>query len=641
MDARLAAESAANAGTAATDDGAATESTKPHDRWDAIDPGDSSGAIILIADDNPRNVDILVRLLSVRGYEAAVASSGERALELARRLQPDLILLDVEMPGMSGFNVCRILSAQPDTQHIPVIFVTGHTGTVAAALDAGAVDFIAKPVQAAELYARVGTRLRMETLRRELRAANDALLSANATLEDRVAQRTAQLETANGELRREIEARQIIAERLTYLSEHDPLTRLLNRRTFADSSVSMLTSDDTGAVYLRVELDRMDLILTRHGESTGETALAALSAAVRSCVGPAWVAGRADDRAIGLLRTGDPGDIDAPALASAIIARFDARMDKSLTGMDCRAVIGIVETQSLDANLHDMDAAAARVVEQAREAGTSVLRSTDEMVHSKNSALWVDRMITAMENDHFVLFGQPLRGLGARRGGESYELLIRWRDPATGDVIAPGMFLPVAERHRMMPQVDRWAVNKAIEMLNTNVVPANARAGVNLSGQSLTEHDFAGWLLDAVSRLERPGSNLIFEVTEQSAVRHVDQVHDLFGRLHKLGHRLALDDFGTDYASYSYLKQMPVDSLKIDRSFVSEMVNEPISGELVRSMNELGHALGLTTIAEGVETAEVLRAIEAMGVDFAQGWHIGRPKDLSANDSATPPVNPT
>lgn len=606
--------------------GAATESP----RWSPLDvTTDIEGALILVVDDNPRNVDVLVKLLSVKGYEPAVASSGERAIELAGKLQPSLILLDVEMPGMSGFNVCRILTSQPSTQHIPIIFVTGHTGQVAAALEAGAVDFIPKPVQAADLYARVGTRLRMEALQQELRQANQALTEANAHLEDRVAERTKELEFANGELTSEINLRQLISDRLNYISTHDPLTRLPNVKTFADSVIELTASTTQSVAYLRFEIDRLDLVLARQGERMVDLVFTILSSAVRPQLTEHWIAGRVDDRSIAMVSPAADRTA-AEAQARAVIHKFQEGASDQNAGIECQIIAGITVAEDLDCSLSDLDHAARQAIAEGTESRAQVVVSkADDLLVSRDIHLWLDRIVEGMANDHFTLYAQPVVGLGSLAGRNSFELLMRWCNPQTQEIVPPGLFLPIAERHRLMGELDRWAVTTAIRKLNAHVVAPGTSVAVNLSGQSLSEIGFGEWLLDAVSRLEVPNAHLIFEITEQSAVRHIDRVHDLFSRLHRLGHRLALDDFGTGFASYSYLKAMPVDALKIDRSFIAEICVDPVSAEMVRSMNELGHALGLTTVAEGVENQEILDHIQLLGLDFAQGWHLGRPAPLA------------
>jgi EAL domain-containing protein (putative c-di-GMP-specific phosphodiesterase class I)/CheY-like chemotaxis protein len=601
-------------------------------RWSPLDvTTDIEGALILVVDDNPRNVDVLIKLLAVKGYEPAVASSGERAIELAGKLQPALILLDVEMPGMSGFNVCRILTSQPLTQHIPIIFVTGHTGQVAAALEAGAVDFIPKPVQAADLYAGVGTRLRMEALQQELRHANQALTEANAHLEDRVAARTQELEIANGELTSEINLRQLVSDRLNYLTTHDPLTRLPNAKTFADSVIELTGSGSASAAYLRFEIDRLDLVVARQGERMVELVFTMLSSAIRAQPGDGWIAGRVDDRSIALISASADREV-AEVQARSIIARFEAALVEQNTGIECQIIAGITVAEDTDCSLSDLDHAARQAIAEGTESRAQVVFSrADDLLVSRDIHMWLDRIVDGIANDHFTLFGQPVVGLGALAGRRSFELLMRWRDPETDEIAPPGRFLPIAERHRLMGELDRWAVCTAIDTLNAGFLASGTSLAVNLSGQSLSEIGFGEWLLEAVSRLTVPHAHLIFEITEQSAVRHIDRVHDLFSRLHRLGHRLALDDFGTGFASYSYLKAMPVDALKIDRSFIAEVCTDPVSAEMVRSMNELGHALGLTTVAEGVENQAVLDQIQELGLDFAQGWHLGRPAPLQAN----------
>lgn len=586
------------------------------------------GALILVVDDNPRNVDVLVKLLSVRGYEPAVASSGERAIDLAHALQPDLILLDVEMPGMSGFNVCRILTAQPETQHIPIIFVTGHTDHVAKALEAGAVDFIAKPVQAADLYARVGTRLRVDALQAELRDANQKLIEANTLLEERVAERTAELQIVNRDLRKEIDLRQLVSERLDFLTTHDSVTRLPNPATFADQVLEVYAGRPSQIGFLRIEVDHLNLFLARHGDRSNDNLFSLLSSAVRSVCPAHWLPGRLDPRSICAIAAIADKD-EAEILAERVAARFDELLASQFTDTNCRALVGVVTVEGDEFSLGDLSRIAEEAVDEAAESGQPiVVAKVESVVGSKEAALWLDRIIEGIDANHFVLYGQPIRGLGQYAGQSKYELLMRWQNPETGDITPPGAFLNVAERHRLMPQLDRWAVGEALRLLNLRRLTPGTTLALNLSGQSLSEVGFGDWLLEAIAPVASTPYRLAFEITEQQAVRQIDMVQGLFVRLREEGHLLSLDDFGTGFASYSYLKAIPVDLLKIDRSFIIDICTDAASAEMVRSMTQLGHALGMATVAEGVETADMMEAARALGVDYVQGWHIGRPASI-------------
>ena len=244
--------------------------------------------------------------------------------------------------------------------------------------------------------------------------------------------------------------------------------------------------------------------------------------------------------------------------------------------------------EDLDCSLSDLDHAARQAIAEGTESRAQVVVSkADDLLVSRDIHLWLDRIVEGMANDHFTLYAQPVVGLGSLAGRNSFELLMRWCNPQTQEIVPPGLFLPIAERHRLMGELDRWAVTTAIRKLNAHVVAPGTSVAVNLSGQSLSEIGFGEWLLDAVSRLEVPNAHLIFEITEQSAVRHIDRVHDLFSRLHRLGHRLALDDFGTGFASYRYLKASPLDSLNIYRSVIPEILFHPLAADLTGTTDQL------------------------------------------------------
>lgn len=588
--------------------------------------------VILVVDDDARNVDVLVRLLGVKGYEPAVASSGERAIDLANRLRPNLILLDVEMPDLSGFDVCRLLKSKPETADIPIIFVTGHAEQVGLALEVGAVDFIPKPVQAAELFARVETRLRVQRLQLDLQQANEALSVANSTLEERVAERTVAIENANRELKAEIELRQMVSNRLDFLTRHDPTTRLLNRVAFDEAASEALTTECESGAFLRLELENLELLYSTRGHTTIEIVLGLAASAIRTTTGHDVIAGHIDSDGIGVLL---PGLGEGPALhlADQILDRLESTIAEQLPGIGIHGRIGVATCLGPEIDFGDIRNIARAAVEQARAEGVRCGHAIGaDLTTPSETALWVERIRTALINDDFVLFGQPIAPVSDPSDVSSYEALLRWRSPETGQIEGPAAFLTIAQTHNLMPEIDRWAVRAAIRLLTNGPLPATARLGVNLSGQGLNERGFADWMLSTLRQSGVDPARLIFEITEQTAVRHFDQVASLCSTLRSLGYRVALDDFGTGFASYSYLRNLRVDVLKIDRSFITDVCVDEVSAELVRSMAELGRALGMTTVAEGVETEAVMRMVAELGVDLVQGWHLGRPAPFERDE---------
>ena len=245
---------------------------------------------------------------------------------------------------------------------------------------------------------------------------------------------------------------------------------------------------------------------------------------------------------------------------------------------------------------------------------------------------WVQRLHRALDEDRFELYAQPIVPIaGGGVQDEHMELLLRLRD-GEGQLISPGAFIPAAERFGMMPMIDRWVVRKA---LTTIALRGKASQGatyaINLSGITLNDDSFQAFLCDALASSGVAPEVLCFEITETSAVANLDQACAFMDSMKQLGCRFALDDFGVGMSSLTYLKRLPVDYLKIDGSFVRHMLTDKSDRATVEMINHLAHMAGKLTIAEFVETPAILKALNEVGVDYAQGYAVGRPSPFSGD----------
>ena len=202
-----------------------------------------------------------------------------------------------------------------------------------------------------------------------------------------------------------------------------------------------------------------------------------------------------------------------------------------------------------------------------------------------------------------------------------------------GDLIEPMAFIPAAERYNLMPAIDRWVVLNVLSRLANE--SASGETGrddhiwaINLSGASLNDTKFLQFLLDQFALFKVPPQSICFEITETAAITHLDEMEHFISELRKLGCRFSLDDFGSGMSSFGYLKFLQVDYLKIDGSFVKDMAEDPIDCAMVEAINKIGHLMGLKTIAEYVESQEILGLLEGIGVDYAQGFGIHKPEPL-------------
>ena len=199
-----------------------------------------------------------------------------------------------------------------------------------------------------------------------------------------------------------------------------------------------------------------------------------------------------------------------------------------------------------------------------------------------------------------------------------------------GTLVLPGTFIPAAERYNLMGQIDRWVIDKTLHYLSTEIRSEdNFVVFINLSGTSISTDGLTGYIREKINQYQVPAQQLCFEITETAAIASYSQANRFINALKELGCKFALDDFGTGLSSFGYLKHFPVDYLKIDGSFVKEILHDPIDREMVRSINEIGHLTGKQTIAEFAENEEIITMLRGMGIDYAQGYGVSEPKRVT------------
>jgi EAL domain-containing protein (putative c-di-GMP-specific phosphodiesterase class I) len=240
---------------------------------------------------------------------------------------------------------------------------------------------------------------------------------------------------------------------------------------------------------------------------------------------------------------------------------------------------------------------------------------------------WAARINNALEEGRFELFRQTIMPLTVPESGSHYELLLRLRDEQ-GKIVAPFEFITAAERYGITPQIDRWVIENAFRWLVSEADEREklALCSINLSGQSFGDDKFLPFVIEQFHRSGLDARKICFEITETAAIASFSQANRFIQALKELGCKFALDDFGTGLSSFGYLKHFPVDFLKIDGSFVKEILHDPIDREMVRSINEIGHLTGKQTIAEFAESADIINMLRSLGVDYAQGYGVSQPQ---------------
>jgi diguanylate cyclase (GGDEF)-like protein/PAS domain S-box-containing protein len=437
---------------------------------------------------------------------------------------------------------------------------------------------------------------------------------------------------------------------LQYLADHDPLTGTFNRRRFEHElqrELARVGRFDSGGAVLAIDLDHFKYVNDTLGHSVGDELISRVGQLfcdrLRATDTIARLGG--DEFAVILPGVDRAGAVAAAeGLLSAL--REEGRIGPSHDGDHPRRVTGSIgiallggdglggEEKMVEADIAMYD---------AKEAGRDRVRvydsTQDRQVRMQSRLAWADRIKDALEEDRFVLHAQPIVAL-CQDPVPRHELLIRMLGDE-GDLIPPGTFLYVAERFDLIQQVDRWVLQRAIALL------AHAkRSGhlmhleVNLSAKSITDPKLPGFVAGELANAGIDGTGLCVEVTETAAIVNVDRARQFAHRLADLGCEFALDDFGAGFASFYYLKHMVFDYVKIDGEFIRRLPDSHINQLVVRSVVDLAQGLGKRTIAECVGDGATLTLLRQYGVDYAQGFHLGRPQALDAFDLTHSPVIP-
>jgi EAL domain-containing protein (putative c-di-GMP-specific phosphodiesterase class I) len=242
---------------------------------------------------------------------------------------------------------------------------------------------------------------------------------------------------------------------------------------------------------------------------------------------------------------------------------------------------------------------------------------------------WVSRITSAVEDNRLELFYQPIVAIGKHKEESRghYELLLRMRDEG-GQLVSPDQFIPAAERYNLMSMLDRWVIREALsELADRDADNGQARftLAINLSGTSLSEDRFLEFVIEELKKQRLPEGAICFEITETAAISNLSRVIHFMETLRKLGCKFSLDDFGSGLSSFTYLKNLPVDYLKIDGQFIRNVAEDFVDESMVRAITDVGRAMGIQTIAERVETKQVLDKLSDLGIGFAQGFYLARP----------------
>jgi diguanylate cyclase (GGDEF)-like protein/PAS domain S-box-containing protein len=428
-----------------------------------------------------------------------------------------------------------------------------------------------------------------------------------------------------------------MASQLNYQANHDILTGLKNRRVFEKRVEEAIRHaqqrNETHALFY-MDLDQFKVVNDTCGHMAGDELLQQVAHLMEQKIRDADVLARLGGDEFGVLLESCPVE-KALAIAEGIRSSLrDYRFHWQDKTFELGVSIGLVPIVAESGNLADVLSAADAACYVAKDSGRNRIHTyqpDDDAVAKRHGEMeWVHRLNHAFDEDRFLLYAQAVAHVGGDRMISHYEVLLRMTDER-GQVIPPGAFIPAAERYNLMPAIDRWVIRKTMEMMREaqgDLVFPPVECAINLSGQSLCDEHFLEYVVDLFDETGIPCESVCFEITETAAVANLSRATRFISILKNMGCSFALDDFGSGLSSFGYLKRLPIDYLKIDGSFVRDMVVDQVDRAMVASINQIGHVMKLKTIAEFAENEGVLMALERVGVDYAQGMAIAAPRPL-------------
>ena len=424
----------------------------------------------------------------------------------------------------------------------------------------------------------------------------------------------------------------IMSNQLSHQARFDALTGLANRYEFdrkAQAAIDDAFSTSLTHCIAYIDLDKFKLVNDSCGHIAGDLFLKELANHMQVKLRGADTLARlgGDEFALLLMacRLDKAQEIMHDLLNSIQTFRFEYDDKVFKVG----ASIGLTEISPKQAlNLTELLAAADSACYTAKRDGgnsVNVYQIDDNRVKEQHKQLdWVSRIHAGLENNQFVLYKQSIQGL-SKNAEPHCELLIRMQGD-DGKLYPPGVFLPTAERYHLMPQIDRWVINEALSIISKKNINAAGIYAINLSGQSLSQDGFLEYVLSKIAQYDINARRICFEITETAVISSLDKARQFMQALHTKGCYFSLDDFGSGLSSFAYLKNLKVDFLKIDGMFVKSILNNKIDRAMVESINNVGHVMGLHTIAEFVENQEIIEVLKEIGVDYAQGYGVAMPE---------------
>jgi len=571
-------------------------------------------ADILIVDDVLENIRLLSTMLDFSGYQTRKATNGAMALTAIKATLPSLILLDVRMPNMNGYEVCQQLKSDPKTVHIPVIFLSAADDITnkIEAFRVGGADYITKPFHVEEVLARVQNQL-------AIIAAQQTIHQLNAQLEERVKERTQQLETANSQL--------------SEMAFRDPLTWLPNRALLMERLRKALSQQQTNPedqfAVLYLDCDRFKPVNDSLGHQAGDDLLIAISQRLGSVLRQEDLLVRLGGDEFVILLDNLVDSWSATQVADRILKSFTLPFNLRERDVSVSFSIGIVLDCSTYCDPEELLRDADAAMYQAKASGKDQYQIFEPSLYQtvcRRLQLEMD-LRQAIQRQELALHYQPIVEL-TTGNIVGVEALIRWHHLTQG-LIPPDRFIPIAEETGFILKLGNWALREACRHLRQwqkqHIVTSSFSVSVNVSAHQFAQPDFVKQIDEILAETQIDPQCLKLEITETVIMQDTAFVTDNISGLQQRSIQLSIDDFGTGYSSLSYLHSFSVENLKIDRSFIHRMHKSKNNFGVVTAIVQIAKAMRMNLIAEGIETSEQLAQLKVLGCQFGQGYLFSKP----------------
>lgn len=535
---------------------------------------------IIIADDDPSILLLLRHILTTENYDVTEAHSGMEAIELCREYNYDLAIFDLVMPDIDGISACKEITFQISNPP-PVLIITSldDDASVSRAFDAGAIDFITKPINWSVFKQRVKRIVESEHTRQKVKR----------------------------------------------LEFHDSLTGLPNRTLLLDrleSATLRAQRNKTMLALLMVDIDNLKLINETLGHHNGDKVILSVASRLNSTIRNTDTLSRSGGDEFNLIIENIRHLEDVGLMAE----KFSRTIEHSMTIMDqdihIKASIGVSiypqDGKDIGSLLSNADSALYRAKDKG---GNTYEFYSPELGKKARRRLELENNLRrALDNDELVVYYQPKINLITDEPS-GMEALVRWNHPVQG-IISPDEFIPIAEETGLIIPLGEQVIEKSCRQFkqwqDENIPVSNI--SINVSARQFKEQDLVTLLKEVLQKNKLDATHVELELTESTLLKNEDQAESILNQLHNMGIKISIDDFGTGYASLSYLKRLPIDVLKIDKSFIDGILHDSDDIAIVNAIYGLAKGFELQLVAEGIETKEQLEKVKELGVDYGQGY---------------------